>query len=796
MMSTDKKMISIYSGLSDSELEKLHGYFTEKYGRFMLDESLPIKERHLTWQVSQKSPDLAATGGFLPPNGAPAPLPDGADLPALRKQELFYVQESDKEVLYRQFFDMSLLIYLAMQKTKQWGVLGEQRISISLCRAILRIKNDSDVTQWDADRFGKILQECDKRYGNLPGEELVQYCKDKPIVLFGKEYVFFNQLRDFITLLDADYYLFVKGGPFCAEYIFGSVTWQKIGDIDIYTFQDEYIRSPMHCLSIAGRSPNPMQIRHVAMEVIYHNNWDVFLARSKAERRRALRHPNTAIRDRVKETALLLYGAETKDKLKNKKVGFIDDMESGVVYHELGHWLSEQGMDPVYWAIRFAIAEDPTPCCALEELLAEFAPVRGEKMGAIAHILEVARGDPQKAAALFYVFMSDNWYVDEEEEFLALRSNTYLALSLYFIRSARSVDFTMMENEHSRIYAFLLDKYRRLLETYLDLFYRTVYQKGGRAMSYQELEADILRQWQEKDPDWTIDKMKQNSGYWSGIVNIHLKSLPEGWKQYEDITASGAVSLEFDILALITGGNTMQYNNSLRQYIIERCKELGIYQVPREIDWKGTVQEVCAKLGITQKESEWVQGRFEKIFGGTNYDVQINYDGKPDPFILALQEMLIESGYGAILSPMLVGDDYNPGTCKTARERSRYITEFVKDSLLTLRDQLEAEMYSSIDLLRLNPKYPIEALVEQALKTIASFNGTKLATKIKMVESAPLDSDSDALMEVFIPLRRGYMDWNTAQAIWRINQDLRPDEFMVQWIVDAEFLTALFEAYV
>jgi hypothetical protein len=79
------------------------------------------------------------------------------------------------------------------------------------------------------------------------------------------------------------------------------------------------------------------------------------------------------------------------------------------------------------------------------------------------------------------------------------------------------------------------------------------------------------------------------------------------------------------------------------------------------------------------------------------------------------------------------------------------------------------------------------------LNAIQFFDGGSLADKIKAVESASFDND--AILEAVIPLRRGYMDWNTIQAVFRINQDLRPDEFWLHWSVDRDFLEFLFEGY-
>ena len=66
------------------------------------------------------------------------------------------------EHLYRVLRDAALLQYLWMEKTSTFGPMGEQRVSISLCRNLLHIPNDREVTQFDADRFRRLLDEYNK----------------------------------------------------------------------------------------------------------------------------------------------------------------------------------------------------------------------------------------------------------------------------------------------------------------------------------------------------------------------------------------------------------------------------------------------------------------------------------------------------------------------------------------------------------------------------------------------------------------------------------------------------------
>jgi hypothetical protein len=148
--------------------------------------------------------------------------------------------------------------------------------------------------------------------------------------------------------------------------------------------------------------------------------------------------------------------------------------------------------------------------------------------------------------------------------------------------------------------------------------------------------------------------------------------------------------------------------------------------------------------------------------------------------------MMLESGYGSILSSELIGEYYR-------EYREEYLKTAVIKELENLRDQITTEYYHRIVLIRVNEKYKIQALVEEALKTLLLLDDTSFAEKVNAVEAGPLANN--ALMEVTIPLCRGYMDWDTVMAIRRINHDLRPYKFRMQRTIDRDFLEALVEEY-
>lgn len=758
--------VSIYSKLTDDELKKLHGQLTTKYGTALQNDAQSLEDRRLAKLVAKKV---------------------SADK---QDEEITSVQEFVKEHMYRQLKELALIIYLAMDKRKDFGIMGEQRVSISFCRNILNIPNNREVTQFDADRFRRILDECDKRNGNKSGDAYFAYIKNYSLEIFEKKYPYHSltEVNVLLGLLAVDYYLFGTLNVYAVRFILGVIEKKQIGENGIFIIQKEYIRSPQFVLSIAAEvHEDSTMIRQEACEVIFFNKWQRFYDQSKAERKRALYHVNSALREGIKVRALSFYDAVNKDGVLKVKDIFIQEMIDGIMWHEMGHHVSYADMDPIHHAFRSNITEGEKAGTVLLEALADWAPNKGQRKGAFTRFAELAQTDIKKATRDMYVYMSDNWFVDETEEFMSLMSNVLVGLTIYFINLDGSVDFVRLSKEKDQIYSFLQKRYKALLDKLLKVIYEANYLVGIHKLDYKNLEKEVYKIYQDSVNARPLEELRKFTHFWINVVAYLKKFSKAGWEQYQNVLNEEAAVLEQMILKVITKGNEEKYKNSLREYIVTRAKEIGIIATPPQIDHKAAVQKASEAMKMPEKVREQVNAKFEEIMGGKNYDISISYEGEKDPFIAVLQEMMLKSSYGEIKSGMLIGEYYNPEA--TPEERKEYI----KGELETLRDQLESEMYLEIDILRVNEKYPIRPMLEELLTTVNFFNDHKITEKIRSVEFTAFEND--ALMEVFIPLKRGYMDWNTSQAVWRINQDLRPDEFMLQWTIDRDFLDALVEAY-
>ena len=86
----------------------------------------------------------------------------------------------------------------------------------------------------------------------------------------------------------------------------------------------------------------------------------------------------------------------------------------------------------------------------------------------------------------------------------------------------------------------------------------------------------------------------------------------------------------------------MQEYRSLEDFIIERCKEIGVYEVLPQIDYNTVLDHACA--GFEEKHIVHAQKTFWKIYNGEKsslYDIpQRNFN----PFVALMQKLMHTDG--------------------------------------------------------------------------------------------------------------------------------------------------------
>jgi hypothetical protein len=550
-----QKHNTMFPELSDTEVDSLEIEFGEKYARKMRDTSLPIDQRHLKHLVQEMAK------------------------PQDREWELWAVQQIPIRRLLPQLQQHSLEIYLAMQRSNKWGAMGEGRISMSFCRHILNIPPDQHVTNQDLINMDFIIKRTDKDLGYRSGEELIKHCIERDIFLFGQNYTSFDDLENFIKLMDAPYYFYSNSaGAFCGGWIFGEIVWSEIANKKFYTFKHEWSRSPGHMLGFVGRAGPPIQIREEAIDQIFYSKWvpvdGSFLRFVHNKFPYDLNGfykncPNGFIQNTLELIAMKKNGLITRKAALRVKHSVKGRMIDGVLYHELGHQISHQIVGPVYVAVydTFSTADNLLLC--LGEAMADWAPFEKDGcQGAFLRWTEIFVTDIASADCCAWLYPTDNWHVaDEDAEFLPYRSDVLCSL-FFLVTRGIYVDFLRVISLRPKIFDFLKGTLILVVEKLMDFIFSARYEKEGKKHRYADIEPELIK----KHGKTTRAELHQVFMFWRDIRDW-LRADEKQWNKIQNILTKEAKNFQKKLLDMINEQDQGHYT-SLREFILKKCQEI------------------------------------------------------------------------------------------------------------------------------------------------------------------------------------------------------------------------------
>ena len=321
---------------------------------------------------------------------------------------------------------VSLFEFFAMQKSNQWGNAGEYQIRLSMMGHLLKIGTDETPSFKEQEQFTTLL---DEYYTYLDIElvdekDLHVLAKTFTLDFFGRaipnaEVETFNTLLQFIGSKNSVY---ISNFDNARRFIYGEARTYSISNHKIYWFVNEICRSPHFIMAEAACSGDrDVMVRQTSLETVFMQKWvpvlepgnDYYLKNADKSR---------VIFEAIKRKALTALGISTQEELRNKKDEFIKIMGETIIYHELGHVVVQNDILPKSIG---PVAEGTKSLgyqifLSLVELLADFAPSYNNLHGAIKQIYRVSKKSPQKATAMFYVYLSDVWFFDTQDEYMYL----------------------------------------------------------------------------------------------------------------------------------------------------------------------------------------------------------------------------------------------------------------------------------------------------------------------------------------------------------------------------------------
>ena len=417
----------------------------------------------------------------------------------------------------------------------------------------------------------------------------------------------------------------------------------------------------------------------------------------------------------------------------------------------------------------------------LGEIIADYAPSRPESRegGYFAWLIARYRNEVDSRLVIrdAWLYLSDNWFLDgNDDQNYELLTMICVGTFLPYLNYDGTVDFERLESDLASVYGFALRKRKEILNGFIDALTSAVYEIQGIELGFGEITDSMMDLYHQSGIHYE-DKaeMLRNYDFWMNMLHYVELYSPDSYRSINAILEEKQQEVEAFLAERIglCGGNGDDLDcGSLRECVFDRLAALGALPLPKEVDFESLVRSVSLALGLERGEMEKVLEQVRKISAGKDYDASINYAAGRDPFVLFLQKLINDSGCIDLRGPTMLGCPVEGAAAD------------IPEEIHLIGDSLNAGQFLWVDRMVIDHQVAAETL--PLLDDILLESGEPLRSKIGEVVVDHVPGSNP--LAVYVPLIEGIMDWNTARAIWMINRELRPDEFVMMWTVDKLFL--------
>ena len=289
-------------------------------------------------------------------------------------------------------------------------MLENEFIRHSLSLPVNHIINDQD-----KKKFNKQLNDIKNKY-NLDNHSILDLNKvilSLKINLNNKTYTFldFDFLNKCLKFLEIDkvllqYYFDEKLSLIYAKNtIFSQLS-------NAYLLKDEEVRSSNLPPSLAALNIDEhIYLRSEAINLIYEFKWKVVDDNMLTINALFLTDEEN-IGLNFKKQYLKLFSNKNEEQIKKQII-------ENVFFHEKGHEVSNSILHTNF--VGFCLASKSVNASLFHdiyEVLADICSSENNAKGTLKNILKIAKKDSPKATQLFYLYLSDTWFFDTEDEYM------------------------------------------------------------------------------------------------------------------------------------------------------------------------------------------------------------------------------------------------------------------------------------------------------------------------------------------------------------------------------------------
>ena len=726
------------------------------------------------------------------------------------KKVILKLRKIIEEKLIREIDYLSHIMYYYMEKIGDFGAPGEQRVSISQCRFMLKIPNTRAVNQFDADKFRELVEKERKRLNinNLNTQDLKNILKKSKFHILGQEFETFhsekiNFLLYFIgsnKRLSSGYYGTEEG------FIIGDAIPKEVEGYKVSILTSEDARTPNNVLSIAAViGHKEIFIRRESCRTIFYNKWVKIFDYDPYEYKKIMNDDYGNISETIKKKTIKLYDVKNKKDLTAAEDTFLDEMIDTILHHEFGHGLTSNNiLDPelsVVGEVTQIYGENLITL--IKEFLADWIPQMENSRGPIQNIIDIALKDKdiKKATRMLYMYMSDSWFYDTGEIYMYPHTDLMMAILLKYIKKDGSFDFGKLSKDLSydlkktpeenlkTIYGHMLHYYIQSTKYIMTLIKNAKFKLQGGIRTFQYVAVFLHNYFKQKAPQYTEHTVHYREAFWNNMLKYVSRFSPETDKKIKEYISMVNKDILKNVLIDVAGEEiAKKYNFNIRNYVVDKMKSYGFYEEIKKLKTSDALKLIMDDMFISDKEKKEAAKSFLDIMKENEIKITINYAGPPQPFYLVFQELLKKSQFGNIENGMTIGNpviDYH----LSEKEKEKILDE----KLNQLVGYFDRQAFKEVQILRIDDQFLSAGKIREIIDRKSLLNGEKLSRKIHRIEFAFVRYNN--LLEVYTPIKVGYPCWNTAQAVWRINQALRPSEQNKEWIIDKKLIQSLCSEY-
>lgn len=506
------------------------------------------------------------------------------------------LREKAENEIYAQVYYMAHLRFYIYEKSGRWGAPGEDQIKAAFCRNILQVSPLESLTYEHVSQFEAKVTDARRtlEIDQLTLDDAYEEYKEYILKLFNKEFVMapdegVNPILKFLgsgKLLQVDPHL----GSYA--YIFSEAEVHTVQELDVFFLNKELIRTPNFIMSNAALTrKRVVYLREEVLETLFYHKWMVMFANDEYVERQVRYNVFWNISQGIKKHVLSLYGASSAETLEQMKKQFIADMRETIVFHEIGHWVNKSGIIPTE---NIALAHGNANCSinlynSFEELMADLAPKREKLRGALMNMARVGKKDRVRGERMFYMYLSDTWFYDTDDDYMYLYSDLIVLVLLRYINMDKSVNFDKLGRDLSfdadyksrprlSLYEKLVDIFVTDTNELMDIVKNAAYvfKDSNQTQSFGFLQKMHLHDAKKYSKNISPKSLDFLSPHWFNMFKYMEKFSP----QYTDMMAfleNKKTALARKVmLASCDKETAKKYKNDYRRYIREKMVEFGI----------------------------------------------------------------------------------------------------------------------------------------------------------------------------------------------------------------------------